>query len=159
MKKLLSLSLVASALVLSACGSGSSEDAADKYVGTWLSKCHSYVASSGNTYFRRTTRTLTKLSATVLNTTHFQKGTYSDTACSTLINSDTYTYNSGKYTIGKSVTFVGASAEEMTHTDLVTNEVVPGFMTTSAGQWLIRTYLPTDGLPTSWSSTSPYTKQ
>ena len=68
----------------------------DKYVAFgYLNVTHMY--SNGNTWFRQTTRILTKVSATELNTTHVQKNTYSDTTCTSLHNTDTYTYSSGKY--------------------------------------------------------------
>ena len=159
MKKLLSLSVLASALVLSACGGGGSEDAADKYVGTWLSKCHSYVGNDSKTYFRRTTRVISKSSATEINSTHVQKNAYSEATCNTIDISNTWTYNSGKFNLGKSVTFLGAISDEVVYTDLVTNATNPGFMTVSGGQLYISTYVATDGLPTSWGNRSPYTKQ
>ena len=159
MKKLLSLSLLASALVLSACGGGGSEDAADKYVGTWLSKCHSYVASNGNTYFRKVTRVLTKKSATELIGTFVQKGTYAETVCTTIVDSNTYTSDDTKYTIGKSTTFLGATSDEITALNIVTNASFPGYMTVSGNQWFVVTYTAGAATPNGWGDRSPYTKQ
>ena len=160
MKKLHFISLLATTMVLTACGGGGgSDDPADKYVGTWLSKCHAYTANSGVGYFRKSLRVLTKVSPTELSTTYSQPGFYSDAACTNSLGTTVYTYNPGKYVLGKATTFLGAAADEMVYTDAGTGNSSPGFMTASGNQWSLVTYTAGAALPAGWSTTSPYTRQ
>lgn len=163
MKNILKLSLaVLAAATLAACGGGgSSEEPSDKYVGTWLSKCSSYTGNDGGTYYRKLKRVMTKQNAGQLLAKTTQEGAYSNDTCTSSLTSNVYTYNDAQYNIGKVTTVLGAQADEISYTDLVTKAAYPGFMTISNGQWYIATYDPSKGQTTigGWSSNSPYTKQ
>jgi hypothetical protein len=162
MKKILKLSLAVMAIAaLAACGSGGSDEPADKYVGTWLSKCNSYTGNDGGTYYRKLKRVLTKINAGQLNLKTTQEGAFSDTACSKSLTSTVYTFGDGQYNIGKTVTILGTQADEIASIDLTTKAALPGYMTVSNNQWFIATYDPAQGQTTitGWSANSPYTKQ
>ena len=159
MKKSLQLSLAVLAVsVLTACGSGGSEDAADKYVGTWKSVCVSYVATNGSTYYTHRIRTFAKSNATVLTGTFKSENVYLDTACKQLYATSVTNHNPENLNIGSKVAFLGQSVDSIVLTDTVTGTTYPGYATADNTQLLIVT--PAAGqTATGWGVNSPYTKQ
>ena len=147
-----------SIVTLAACGGGGSDEPADKYVGKWLSKCYSYVAQDGNTYYTRQLVNMVKESAGVLQASSTAENAYSDGACSNLLSTFSSPYNNNKINIGKETTFAGIKAEEIAYTDLVTNKAFPGFATADSTQYFIVTYN-VGSFPSGWGKGAPYGKQ
>ena len=159
MKKSLQLSLAVLAVsVLTACGSGNSEDAADKYVGTWKSRCFSYKGSDGNTYYQTRKVSMDKVTGAELSASYSDSKAHSDSACTNLLgaisNSPT-----GKINIGAEEIFLGAQAHYIVYTNPTTGEARQGYMTTDGAQLHLVVSDVTGQKPGGWGNASPYTKQ
>jgi hypothetical protein len=147
-----------SVATLAACGSGGSDEPADKYVGKWLSKCYSYVAQNGNTYYTRQLVNMVKESAGVLQASSTAENAYADGACSNLLSTFSSPYNNHKINLGKETTFAGIKAEVISYTNLVTNLSYPGFAASDNNQFFIVTY-DVGNFPSGWGRGAPYGKQ
>jgi hypothetical protein len=159
MKKSLQLSLAVLAVsVLTACGSGGSEDAADKYVGTWKSVCFSYVATNGTTYYTNRFLTYTKSNATELISDIVFKTVYLDAACKNPYGPYAANSHPGKLNIGTQAKFLEQSVDTIVETDTATGATYTGYATANSTQVLIVTF--TAGqTPAGWGKYSPYTKE
>ena len=163
MKNVLKLGLAAVAIsALAACGGGDSSEATDAYVGTWKSAC--YVRSVTNqtgTFYTKRIRSNTKVSATELASSYTYDNIYSDAACA--VPWGTWSNNSpitGKYVFGAKAQFLGAAADTYVYNDTATPATTyTGYMVATGNQIFIADALTGSAPPTSWSSTSPYTKQ
>ena len=153
MKKLLSLSLLTSSLVLSACGGGDSTDMVDTYIGSWKG-CISSSNNGGPSYFTNRTRTFHKVDATHMTMDIQSSNRYSDEKCTVQTVGELQTSNGYPVQLGKAINFQGRAGHD-------------GVLTTSAGVETFYITVGTDGLrigsnvtagvPTGWGF--PYTKQ
>jgi hypothetical protein len=153
MKKLLSLSLIASALVLSACGGGGSDEAGfvDAYIGTWKG-C---VYSVGDFYTTRT-RVFAKGSANSMNMAVRSDNRYTDNKCTNLTTTETISGSPNNVVqLNKVLSFSGRTGHEGTVT--FTNGVVDPFYITLSGNELRLGGGLANGVFSGWAD--PYTKQ
>jgi hypothetical protein len=149
MKKLLSLSLVASALVLSACGDGGSSDMVDAYIGAWKG-----CISSTDGYYTNRTRTFRKVDATHMLLDIQSSNRYSDNVCTVQTVSELVTLNNYPVELGKAINFLGRNGHDGVLTFSNGKET---FYVTVDGNALRVGANVTAGVPTAWSF--PYTKQ
>jgi hypothetical protein len=153
MKKLLSLSFAASALVLSACGGGGSDEAGfvDAYIGTWKG-C---VYSVGDYYTSRT-RIFAKGGANNMNMAVRSDNRYSDNKCTNITVTETTSSSpNNAVQLNKVLNFSGRAGHEGLVT--YTNGVVETFYITRTGNEMRIGGGVTNGVPTGWAD--PYTKQ
>jgi hypothetical protein len=159
MKNVLKLGLAVVAIAaLSACGGGDSSDAADAYVGNWKSKCASYVASSGRTFYQTYTLSFAKTTPAEILGTYSNSIAYYDSGCTSSAGAKN-NYNGIKINIGAKTTFLGAQADAMVYTLVSTGEARPGFITASDTAMNIVVNNNNGTPPAGWGAASPYTKQ
>ena len=161
MKNVLKLSLAAVAIAaLSACGGGDSTDVTDVYVGTWKSACYAGTSSTGQAFYTKRIRTLSKVSATELAGSTILDSPFSDAGCKNVAG----TWNSNaasntKYVLGAKANFLGANTDSYVAT-FSDNTQSAGFsVVNNSTQLYLVEYAIGAAIPTGWSSTSPYTKQ
>ena len=153
MKKLLSLSLVASALVLSACGGGDSEDMVDTYIGTWKG-CISALNNDRSSYFTNRTRTFHKVDATHMKMDIQSSNRYSDNKCAVQTVAELQTTNGYPVQLGKAINFQGRAGHDGVLT--FSGGVETFYITVGADGLRIGSNV-TAGVPTGWGL--PYAKQ
>lgn len=153
MKKLLSLSVLASALVLSACGGGDSTDMVDTYIGSWKG-CISASNNGGPSYFTNRTRTFHKVDATHMLMDIQSSNQYSDNACAVQTVTELVTNNNYPVELGKAINFQGRNGHDGVLTFSNGKET---FYITLDGNALRIGASVTAGVPTAWGF--PYTKQ
>ena len=153
MKKLLSLSLLASALVLSACGGGTSDEAGfvDAYLGAWKG-CISLTAG----YQTNRIRVFSKGGANNMNVVIRDENRYSDQDCKVLTTTETVPYSANNtIQLSKVLNFQGRTGHEGTITyGPGTPEIF--YVTVSGNELRVGGGL-TNGAFLGW--TDPYTKQ
>jgi hypothetical protein len=158
MKKLLKLSLAATAIAaLAACGGGGSSDAADSYTGNWKSSCFSYVAQSGATLYGTQVLSMTKASAAELVGTYSNFVAHSDSACKAVLGQVT-SPSPSKFNLGTETTFLGAAARTMVMT-FADGQARQGFITADATKMNFVITDASGARPGGWGAASPYTKQ
>jgi hypothetical protein len=169
MKKILRLSLAFIAIaMLSACpgidfgGDGFRNYPIDKYVDTWKSKCFSYVATDGNTYFTKRIRNFSYTEAkpfTELAITTSYDFAFYDAACTQSVGSGSSSeVSAAKLTHDGEVKFLGQSVDSVTWTELNTGEVLSGYMNADKQVMYLVTFK-TGETPSAWGVLSPYTRQ
>jgi hypothetical protein len=153
MKKLLSLSVLASSLVLSACGGGGeSSDIVDAYIGSWKG-CISAL-ENGTSYYSNRTRAFRKVDATHMLMDVQSSNRYSDNQCSVLTTTELVTTTGNPIQLGKAINFLGRNGYDGVRT--LTNGVETFYITVDGNSLRIGANV-TAGVPTAWSL--PYAKQ
>lgn len=152
MKKLLSLSLITSVLVLSACGGGGDESGfVDPYIGNWKG-CINLTAG----YHTLRTRVFSKGGANNMNVAIRDDNRYSDSSCTALTATEVIASSPNNAIQLKNVlNFQGRSGHEGTIT--YANGATEIFYITTSGSELRVGGGLTNGAFSGW--TAPYTKQ
>jgi hypothetical protein len=160
MKKILQLFFaMVSTATLSACYI---EEPIDKYVDTWKSRCFSYVATDGNTYFTKIIRTFKNAESnrvTDLEISASYDYAFYDATCSQSTGSvPSNGVSSAKLTLIGQAKFLGQSVDAVTWTELKTGEVLSGYMNADKQVMYLVTFKAGE-TPSAWGVLSPYTKQ